>query len=41
MEHLFGTSNTQWGIGSAESMIAHLETMWDDWYNQHKRRLFT
>jgi hypothetical protein len=41
MEQLFGTSNTQWDIKSAESMVAHLETMWEDWYNQHKRRLFT
>jgi hypothetical protein len=38
---LFGTSNTQWDVDSAETMLTHLETMWEDWYDQHSRRIFT
>jgi hypothetical protein len=40
MEALFGTSNTQWDVGSAEVMVTDLQTMWDDWNDQHGRRLF-
>ena len=36
MEPLFGTSNTQWDVDSAEAMLSHLRTMWDNWYDQHK-----
>ncbi|WP_318567385.1 nucleotidyltransferase [Salinigranum marinum] len=41
MEPLFGTSNTQWDVDSAMTMLTHLGTMWNDWYDQHNRRLFT
>lgn len=41
MEPLFGAGNTQWNVDSAETMLGHLETMWDDWHDQHDHRIFT
>ena len=31
MERLFGTSNTQWDVNSGKTLLAYLETMWEDW----------
>lgn len=39
MELLFGDSSTQWDTDSAETMLRHLRTMWDDWYEQHNAQL--
>lgn len=41
MEMLFGDSTTQWQVDSAETMLSHLQTMWNNWYEQHKGRIST
>lgn len=40
MELLFGNSNTQWDLDSAETMVTRLRELWDDWYDQHNAQLF-
>lgn len=40
MESLFGTSNTQWDVESAKTMLARFRTMWNDWYDRHNHRHF-
>ncbi|ELZ12629.1 hypothetical protein C479_04512 [Halovivax asiaticus JCM 14624] len=36
MEKLFGSSNTQWTVSEAETLIDRLSEMWDDWYDKKK-----
>ncbi|WP_440767526.1 nucleotidyltransferase domain-containing protein [Natronorubrum sp. DTA7] len=36
MEKLFGSSNTQWDISEAETLIDRLAEMWNDWYDKRK-----
>lgn len=40
MELLFGDSNTQWDLDSAETMVTRLRELWADWYDQHNAQLF-
>ena len=41
MELLFGDNNTQWDIDAAEAMLTQLQSMWENWYEQHNQQLFT